>query len=170
MDHLNPIERLASRFVAFWDGMFVDKASNLITQNPELDLFFEKYSPASGQTLYRGLHIAEEYLGEFAKDTQLKNLQIGYRGKLISKNFSSWTTNLRVANDFARSHKEELGLVLKIHATSSQMFLDLNKLSKDYPSWGIRESENEIILYPGVYAFEVTEFWASKVMEDRHYE
>lgn len=99
-EYLSPIDQAIKDYVS--SEMFAYKLREYI------DEAIEKYPNRRSMTLYRGLN----FLDKESYDKFMKEIS---NGKLISFGISSWTTNKKVAEGFARSRKFNLGPLIDIN-------------------------------------------------------
>lgn len=120
-------------------------------------------------TVYRGLSWGNIRQIMALNDVIFDKYKIGSYINIPSKRYTSWSTNINVANNFAKNgvsypendeendqendegyQQNDYGIVLKINVDSKYILADIPLTCKC-----IDRGENEVILYPGNYKCEI---------------
>lgn len=87
----------------------------------------ERYKLQLPKKIYRGITLSDKVIKETIIKFKQQNKKLSYKPK---KQFSSWSTDKDVANDFSQftspNSKYKFGLVFESNITSKNKFIDIN--------------------------------------------
>lgn len=127
----------------------------------EYAMFFEKYLPKGKIKLYRGMGFPVVDGPRILNKLKVKNL--GDTGIYKSGKMQSWTTDKKIAEQFAGTfniagrNKGSLGIVISITAEPEDIVFPLGNLPEDIKKKCLRYDQQEYIIKPGKYDIKVEE-------------
>jgi hypothetical protein len=157
--YLNEVPKLFNRLYADeWIKKWIGSSTGKAKYN-DLSVDIEKYfvKPAKSIIVYRGMSFNRnnvvQRLQQLSPNADFKKIKIGDTIECTFKDMSSWTKDIKIANDFSikghnTSDNEDFGIILETCANSKNSLLDVS-------AYGIKEKQSEIILKPGKYKCKI---------------
>lgn len=157
--YLKEVPKLFNRLDADeWIKKWIGSSTGKATYN-DLSVDIEKYfvKPTKPETVYRGMSFnlknVVQRLQQLSPNTNFEKIKIGDTIECNFKDISSWTKDIKIAIDFSikghnTSNNEDFGIILETCANSKNSLLDIS-------SYGIKETQSEIILKPGKYKCKI---------------
>ena len=159
-------KKKVDRWIAEWIHNSRDVDKNL---SPEFISVLKDTVKDSNYTIYRGLTWGKKYIDN-DNTIDINDLKINNKLNLVLNNFTSWSTNYKVAEFYSKnkvlSTANDYGLILKLNIDKSHILADLRDSDfGDFTTHFYTDedgdkvfsvfNQSEIILEPGKYECEI---------------
>lgn len=144
-------------------GRYNDTAGKRVDKS--IEPYLEPYKPKSSTILYRGLGFDKADGVSVLKKLKTKGNK-GDKGVYKTGKIQSWSSSESVAREFMGQHgfgghrmSGSLGILLKIKANPKDIFAPIANLPKDVLKSCVRFQQDEYLLHPGSYKFEIVDLF-----------